>query len=126
MTALRDPAIELYELIVRDPSVFGRLVYIAGLWRPETGSYERGLPERFRIAGIDRALSKWHQAFFIEWLSKSLREKERDVRLFWSRNDPETQSRKLRELGEAAIPPLVRSEERQLFLQDLGFIQALL
>lgn len=123
MTALRDPVIELYELVLRDPSVFGRLVHIAGLWNPESGRYERGLPDRFRIAGIDRALAKWHQAFFIEWLSGSLKEKERDVALYWHQKG---RAKKLREVGEAAIPPLVRTEERALFLQDLSFIQALL
>jgi hypothetical protein len=32
----------------------------------------------------------------------------------------------IRELGEAAIPPLVRAEERRFFIQDLTFIQAML
>ena len=36
------------------------------------------------------------------------------------------QSKTLRELGEAAMPPLVRPEERRFFIQDLTFIQATL
>jgi hypothetical protein len=127
MTALRDPTVELYELILRNPSVFGRLVHIAGLWNGETGRYERGLPERLRTAEIDKALSRWHQAFFVDWLAQSLAEKERDISLYWAHvGGTRDQVKKIRESGEAAIPPLVREEERRLFLQDLAFIQALL
>ena len=121
-----EPAIELYELIAKNPSVFGRLIHIASLWNPETSRYERGLPERYRsVPGIDTTLAKWHQAFFLEWLSQSLTEKERDVAMYWNSGARE-QGKKIREIGQAAIPPLVRSEERQFFLQDLAFLQALL
>lgn len=127
MTAFSDPVIELYELVQKNPSIFGRLLHIAGLWNPETSRYERELPARFRGASVDQALSKWHQAFFLEWLARPLADKERDVALYWkAAGGTREQARKLRELGESAIPPLVRSEERQLFLQDLAFIQALL
>ena len=127
MTALRDPTVELYELILRNPSVFGRLIHIAGLWNSETGRYERDLPERFRTSEIDKALSRWHQAFFVDWLAQSLAEKERDVSLYWKNvGGTRDDVKKIREAGEAAIPPLVREEERRLFLQDLSFIQALL
>lgn len=125
MTAFSDPVIELYEIVHKNPSTFGRLLHIAGLWNPETSTYERGLPARFRGALVSQALSKWHQAFFLDWLARPLAEKERDVALFWNAGT-RAQSVKLRDLGEAAIPPLVRNEERQLFLQDLSFIQALL
>jgi hypothetical protein len=126
MPTLVEPAIELYELIAKNPSVFGRLIHIASLWNPETSRYERGLPERYRLVpGIDTTLAKWHQAFFLEWLSQSLTEKERDVTMFWNSASRE-QGKKIREIGQAAIPPLVRAEERQFFLQDLAFLQALL
>ncbi|SRR5579883_3085590 len=119
--------VELYELILKNPSLFGRLIYIAGLWNPETSRYEKGLPDRFRSSETDKALARWHHAFFIEWLSLSLTEKERDVAMCWrSLGEKGVQGKTLREMGEGAIPPLVRSEERKFFLQDLTFLQALL
>lgn len=103
------------------------MVYIAGLWNPEAARYDKGLPDRFRGADTAKALARWHQAFFLEWLSLSLTEKEKDVGIYWRNAGASPDGRKtIREIGEAAIPPLVRSEERKFFLQDLTFLQALL
>jgi hypothetical protein len=121
-----NPVVELYETVAQNPSLFGRLIYIAGLWNPETSRYDRGLPDRFRGTDTDKALARWHRTFFLEWLSQSLTEKERDVALYWRRSEDRHESKTIREIGEAAIPPLVRAEERKFFLQDLTFIQALL
>jgi hypothetical protein len=124
MAGPSDSLVELYELMVHVPSSFGRIVYIANLWNPETSRYDRGLPERFRSPESDSALAKWHYTFFVEWLALPLPEKQRDVALYRSSNPD--QSKTIRELGEGAIPPLVRAEERKLFIQDLSFISALL
>ena len=125
MTArLGNPVVELYELIVKNPSLFGRLVHIAGLWNPETSRYDRNLPDRFQGADAAKALARWHQTFFLEWLALTLSEKEKDVAVYWRSNSGNGKT--IRELGEAAIPPLVRDEERKFFLQDLGFLQAML
>ena len=43
--------------------------------------------------------------------------------LYWRSN--EDQNKTIRELGEAAITPLVSEEERKFFIQDLTFIQAM-
>jgi hypothetical protein len=40
----RDPIVELYELVLQTPSPFGRLIYVANLWNPQTHRYDRGLP----------------------------------------------------------------------------------
>jgi hypothetical protein len=121
----QDPIVELYEKVTQIPSIFGRLVYIANLWNAQTGRYDRGLPVRF--ANADQSIAKWHQAFFVEWLALSMPEKERDVVLYWrtigGRRD---QIKSVRQHGEAAMPPLVRSEERMLFVRDLSFVVALL
>ena len=118
------PLVELYDLVIQHPSLFGRLIYIANLWNPQTSRYDLGLPERFRSPETDQALAKWHYAFFVEWLSLPLPEKERDIALYW-RSGP-APGKTIRELGEGAIPPLVRAEERTFFLQDLTYIQAML
>jgi hypothetical protein len=125
MVGQGNPVVELYELVLQNPSLLGRLIYISGLWNPEGSRYDKGLPDRFRGAETDKALARWHHSFFIDWLSLSLTEKERDVALYW-RGAGSAVGKSLREIGEAAIPPLVRSEERKFFLQDLTFIQALL
>ena len=119
--------VELYELVLQNPSLFGRLVYVAGLWNSESSRYDKGLPERFRNADTDKALARWHQGFFLEWLSLSLTDKERDAAAYWrTAGVAQSGGKTLREIGEAAIPPLVRAEERKFFMQDLTFIQALL
>lgn len=118
------PLVELYDLVIQRPSLFGRLIYIANLWNTQTSRYDLSLPERFRSPETDQALAKWHYAFFVEWLSLPLPEKERDIALYWNSNS--APGKTIRELGEAAIPPLVRAEERKFFLQDLTFIQAML
>ena len=127
MVGRTNPVVELYELVLQNPSHFGRLIYIAGLWNSEAGRYDKGLPDRVRGAETDKALARWHQTFFVDWLSLSLTDKERDVALYWNSLGGDRAGMKtVREIGEAAIPPLVRAEERKFFLQDLTFIQALL
>jgi len=127
MAVTANAVVELYELVLQNPSLFGRLIYIAGLWNPELSRYDKGLPDRFRNADTDKALARWHKSFFIDWLSLSLAEKERDVALYWRSLAGDQKGMKtLREIGGPAIPPLVRDEERKFFLQDLTFLQALL
>ena len=121
-----NPALELYESLLQNPSIFGRLVHIASLWNPASKSYQ-GLPERFRNAGLDPQITRWHQAFFMEWVALSLAQQQNDVMVYWTGmgRDPE-QIKKLREQGEAAIPPLVEWAERQSFTKNLAFIQTVL
>jgi hypothetical protein len=122
-----NPAVELYELLLQNRSIFGRLVQVSGYWNPETSRYERGLPERFQNAGLNAAIVRWHHAFFIEWMALSLTQQQNDVMIYWESvgRTPE-QAQKIRTLGEAAIPPLVEFTERRAFSQNLAFIQTLL
>jgi hypothetical protein len=127
MAVPADPRVELYELVLKTPSLLGRLVYIASLWNPQTSRYDRYLPQRFRSVDADKALANWHLVFFTEWLSLSLEEKQKDVAIYWkSLGGSRDQIRAIRERGEAAIPPLVRAEERNHFIRDLMLIQAML
>ena len=122
-----DPLVELYELLLQKPSLLGRIIFIANLWNPETHRYDRGLADRFHSSAASNALARWHQMFFVEWLSQSLEEKERDVKQYWqSLGGSRDQIKPIKDQSEAAIPPLVRDEERKLFLMDLSFIFAVL
>ncbi|GEM_PF-2241685 len=124
---VQNPAAELYDQLLQNASIFGRLTQIASLWNPATRRYEHGLAERFRNAGLDPLISRWHQAFFLEWLALSLEQQQRDILVYWTSTGrkPE-QIQKIRELGETAIPPLVDWEERQTFTKNLAFIQSVL
>ena len=122
-----NPAVELYEMLLQNPSIFGRLTQIAGFWDPQTSRYERGLPERLGNAGLNQAIFRWHQAFFIEWLALSLAQQQNDVEAYLARAGRTSERiQRIREAGEAAIPPLVDYAERQTFLKNLSFIQTVL
>ena len=57
----------------------------------------------------------------------SATQKQSDVTIYWtSLGGTREDIKKIRELGEAAIPPLVDWAERQSFTQNLTFIQSLL
>ena len=120
-------ALELYELLVQNPSIFGRLLHIAGFWNPLSNRYDIGLPERFRGAGLDQQIARWHHAFFMEWVALSLAQQQNDVLVYWNSTgrSPE-QIKNIREQGEAAIPALVEWAERRSFRQNLAFIQSVL
>lgn len=122
-----NPAVELYELLLQNPSIFGRMVQVSGYWNPETSRYERGLPERFQNTGLSPAIARWHHAFFIEWMALSLAQQQNDVLVYWNNvgRTPE-QAQRIRALGETAIPPLIEFDERRAFLQNLAFIQTIL
>jgi hypothetical protein len=124
MSGPTDPVVELYELVLENPSLFGCFIYVANTWNPKTSRYDRALPDRFRTPGADRALANWHRKFFTDWLALPIADKQRDVALYWRSIGGSREA--LREIGETAIPPLVRDEERKLFIQDLTFVSALL
>lgn len=127
MLQAQNPAVELYELLLRNPSLFGRLVQISGLWNPDLGRYQRGLPERFQHAGLDHAISKWHLAFFNEWLALSITQQQNDVTIYWATLGRTRDAiQQIRNQGEAAIPPLVDLPDRRAFIQSLTFVQSLL
>ena len=115
---------ELHRLILRTSTVLGRLIYVACLWNPLTGRYDRGLPTRFLSLEAEEALGRWHHELFFQWLSQPSDEKQRDFICYWrSVGGSRDQIKAIRELGEAAIPPLVSPEERNAFLQDLTLAQ---
>ena len=94
---------ELYGLMLRNPSLLGRLIYIGCLWNPRTGRYDRGLPTRFLGIETEQALRRWHHASFFQWLSQVPEERERDLVLYWnSIGGGRHQLRAIRELGENA------------------------
>lgn len=84
-----------------------------------TGRYDRGLPDRFRTTEIDKAVANWYRVLFRQWLALTLDQKQDDISLYSTTGNQE-RIRAIRQDSENAIPPLVRYEERRLFIQDLA------
>ncbi|MCS7314723.1 MAG: hypothetical protein RMI94_03855 [Bryobacterales bacterium] len=106
------------------PTVFGRLVYLAGLRDPNTGRYEHfGLAQMFGDDEAHQALCESHLVAFSQWLSFTLEQQKQDLDRYleslhrdprtvletWSRVQP------YRNLIPASAP----ETERRLYLADL-------
>ena len=107
------------------PSVFGRLVYLASLRNPNSGSYEHhGLALVFGEDEASKALKNSHTAVFVEWLSFNLEQQKADLDLYIS--DLFEDKRVVVETWirlapyRNLLPASVRSVERRLYLADFG------
>ena len=98
----------------RIPTVFGRLVYLAGLRDPVSGGYTHpSLSQAHGPEEADRTLRRAHYQMFSEWLALGLEEQKGDLAGFLADEGPG--ALRPREL----IPPQARDVERQLYLADL-------
>jgi len=112
-------------------TIFGRLVYLAGLRDNNTGRYEHhGLALIFGDEDADDALRDSHQITFAEWLSFGLEHQKADLDLYLSqfaarkRTTVETWLRltPYRNL----IPTRAGEPERSLYLSDFETLLELL
>jgi hypothetical protein len=113
------------------PSLFGRLVYLAGLLDTNTALYRHhGLAHHFGESEADRALRESHAATFAEWLCLPLKEQRGDLETYLAGLEGER-----RELLRAwlqlapyrnCVPASAGGVERDLFLSDLETLLALL
>jgi hypothetical protein len=113
------------------PSVFGRLVYLAGLRNPNSGRYEHhGLALVFNPDDASRALKKSHKQVFANWLGFNIEEQLADLELYIS-DLPEDKQTVLRAWIKLApyknlIPSSARAVERRLYLRELQVMLELL
>lgn len=128
----RGPASDLWRnTLSQIPSVFGRLIYLAGLRGPNSGVYEHhGLALVFGPRAANEALRRSHEDAFREWLGFSLEEQKADVDLYltdlveeraavidtWLRLNP------YRNL----MPLSVRGPDKDLFLLDFRAVLEIL
>lgn len=112
-------------------TIFGRLVYLAGLRDNNTGRYEHhGLALIFGDEDADRALRESHENTFAEWLSFGLEQRKADLDLYLAqltarrRRTIETWLR-LRPYRNL-IPARARDPERALYLSDFETLLGLL
>jgi len=70
------------------PSIYGRLVYLASLRDPNSGSYRHhGLSAAFGREESTGALRKSHEDAFLQWLKLPLAEKSADFRAYFQRTE---------------------------------------
>ena len=112
------------------PSVFGRLVYLASLRNPDSGSYEHhGLTLIFGEEEANRALRRSHSQVFREWLTFNLEQQKADLGLYLSSyEDKRTVLKNWLELApyRNLMPLSIRSVERRLYIADLTALLELL
>jgi len=109
--------------ISRIPTLFGRLIFLASLYNPDTGRYHH--PSLSDLVGgedADRALRNSHQQVFQQWISSGLAEQKADLEEYLSASGGPRHARPYRHLA----PATARDVERQLYLTDLETLLELL
>jgi hypothetical protein len=124
LTFDRSAAADLWRnTISQIPSVFGRLVYLASLRNPNSGSYEHhGLALVFGEDEANKALKTSHSAVFAEWLSFNLEQQKADLDLYISAlfEDKRVVIENWIRLApyRNLLPASVRGVERRLYIAD--------
>jgi len=119
------PAVEFWrQILLRIPTQFGRLTYIASLRDSITGRYsESGLRRSLDMDDTNRALAHCHYRAFSQWISSSLKDQKADLEEYLLRcGDGWEQLEGFRQL----VPPTAREVECQLYLTDLETLLELL
>ena len=118
------PAAEVWRSsLVRVPTLFGRLVYLASLRDPASGRYtHESLAPLFAPEEVDRALRSSHQQIFQQWISAGLADQKADLDEYLSAAGGPRYALPYRSLTPAAA----REVERQLYLTDLETLLELL
>ena len=102
--------------VLRIPTVFGRLKFLAGLRDPSSGRYiYPALADAMGEDTLDWTLRYSHHQVFSSWLTFSLAEQRSDLDEFMSEHEARVASLHYRDL----VPPTARDVERQLLFTDL-------
>ena len=140
----RDPLADLWRhTLAKIPTTYGRLVYLANLRDPRTGSHQHyGLAASFGREESKRALAESHHQVFLEWLGLSLPEKAANLRSYLasqeplrdgdSSGDPAGQTEAILRYwlrsGQHRIqfPATASAAEREMFVQELDVLVKIL
>jgi hypothetical protein len=120
----RPMAMDLWRsTLTQIPTHFGRIVFLASLRDPATGTYSH--PYLSQVVGVedaDRTLNHSHQQVFQQWLGFSLMQQKNDLDEFLSSDTLPRQAFAYHKI----VPPKARDVERQLYLTDLETLLELL
>ncbi len=120
----------LWDAVFVSPSIFGRLLAVAGLHDPSNGRYGHPLANAFGAAQVDFALRRMHREIFEKWQDLDLQRQERDVSIWLSQMGTDGENAGLlRKIsgGLQDLLPLRHAEfERQLFLTDFQMLMVLI
>ncbi|MBV8811765.1 MAG: hypothetical protein JO033_24105 [Acidobacteriaceae bacterium] len=114
-------------------SSYGKLVYLAGLRNPDTGRYEHYASNSSYSGSLitSRALKRFHEAIFREWITHPLERKKADVDLYITGIDQVDKA----ELIDAwlrltpyknLVPASIQGPEREKHISDFEAILGLL
>ncbi len=98
---------------------------VSSLWNPQTGQYSHVLSKNFGGEVIDRVLRRLHYELFVAWLTMPLKQQQSDVAVYMGSAEGKSRSGGLQSLGTRCIPAAAIRAERELFIQDLGLVEAL-
>lgn len=108
------------------PTVLGRLVYLASLRDPNSGSYRHhGLSTLFGREQSCKALRESHERAFGEWIRFTMPQKHRDVGDYFAGLEADVSRLKVAEhwlssrIYETHVPDSARRVERALYRSDL-------
>ena len=119
----------LGDIVLQSPSLLHRIIRIASLWDAASSTYTNPLGVGFDPILVSETLGKLHVEAFTKWLSLSLRAQRGDLALYLNFADRGERSNKLKHLLDSArvsMPDGAIPNERNLFLQDLEIIRALI
>jgi len=127
----QEPAGDLWRhTLVRIPTLFGRLLYLASLRSQTKDGYEH--PVLAQMVGVEEAgetLRRSHTRVFQDWLCLNLEQQKADLHEYLeeSPNPAETLANWAASTAwQNWMPPTAQDVERRLFLGDLDTLMALL
>jgi excisionase family DNA binding protein len=130
LDADRHGTAELREQVRQLPSVMARLVFLAGLRDPNSGTYCAPLGSTPEGVDVDRVLRSIHEEAFSAWLDYRLAEQKADLDLYFSGVNCERTSAAQNwlhlESYRSLVPVSASSAERQLFYSDLKVLLGLM
>jgi len=114
-------------IILRIPTVFGRLVFLASLRDPASGKYHsEALDALLGPQDADRAIRHSHYQVFSQWLAFSLSEQKEDISEFLNGKAGARPTWSAALSYRQLIPASAREVERQLYFADLETLLELL
>jgi hypothetical protein len=131
MSLVDEPESELISLLVDSilwsTSIFGRLWAISSLYSKQRNLYEHQLAGLYGAKDVDIALRKLHTDIFNSWISLTMRLQTADLKICLAQlADRASIIQGLQTIVVGLVPPATLAVERDTFLQDISWIQALL